>query len=76
MSISQFITAPPPPLPLSPLGVHTFVLYICVSISAKGILNLLFAHLGTHESLSTPQGWMERREERAPSIWQEPEMQH
>ena len=31
--ISQFI--PPPPLPpLSPLGVHTFVLYICVSISA------------------------------------------
>ena len=31
--ISQFITLPPPP-PLSPLGVHTFVLYICVSISA------------------------------------------
>ena len=31
--ISQFIP-PPPPLPLSPLGVHTFVLYICVSISA------------------------------------------
>ena len=27
--ISQFITQPPPPL--SPLGVHTFVLYICVS---------------------------------------------
>ena len=26
-------TAPTPPL-LSPLGVHTFVLYICVSISA------------------------------------------
>ena len=35
--ISQFI--PPPPLlpPLSPLGVHTFVLYICVSISALQI---------------------------------------
>ena len=32
--ISQFITPPPPPPPLSPLGVHTFVLYICVSISA------------------------------------------
>ena len=33
--ISQFITLPPPlPLPLSPLGVHMFVLYICVSISA------------------------------------------
>ena len=33
--ISQFITPPPPPpLLLSPLGVHTFVLYICVSISA------------------------------------------
>ena len=30
--ISQFI--PPPPPPLSPLGVHMFVLYICVSISA------------------------------------------
>ena len=30
--ISQFIT--PPPLPLSPLGVHTFVLCICVSTSA------------------------------------------
>ena len=30
--ISQFIT--PPHLPLSPLGVHTFVLYICVSTSA------------------------------------------
>ena len=29
--ISQFL--PPPPPPLSPLGVHTFVLYICVSIS-------------------------------------------
>ena len=29
--ISQFI---PPPPPLSPLGVHTIVLYICVSISA------------------------------------------
>ena len=27
--ISQFI--PPPPTPLSPLGVHTFVLYICVN---------------------------------------------
>ena len=27
-------TAPtPPPPPLSPIGVHTFVLYICVSIS-------------------------------------------
>ena len=34
--ISQFIPPPPPttPLPLSPLGVHTFFLYICVSISA------------------------------------------
>ena len=33
--ISQFIPPPPPPPPpLSPLGVHTFVLYICVSISA------------------------------------------
>ena len=32
---SQFITQPPPTHPhLSPLGVHTFVLYICVSISA------------------------------------------
>ena len=31
---SQFIPPPPPPPPLSPLGVHTFVLYICVSISA------------------------------------------
>ena len=33
--IAQFITPPPPPPPpLSPLGVHMFVLYICVSISA------------------------------------------
>ena len=35
--ISQFITPPPPPHPptlLPPLGVHTFVLYICVSIYA------------------------------------------
>ena len=32
--ISQFITPPPPTPPLFPLGVHTFVLYICVSISA------------------------------------------
>ena len=33
--ISQIIPPPPPPAPpLSPLGVHTFVLYICVSISA------------------------------------------
>ena len=31
--ISEFITPPNPP-PHSPLGVHTFVLYICVSISA------------------------------------------
>ena len=31
--IAQFSTPPSPP-PLSPLGVHTFVLYICVSISA------------------------------------------
>ena len=27
-------TTTPTPLPLSPLGVHTFVLYICISISA------------------------------------------
>ena len=32
--IAQFITPPPPHPPLSPLGVHMFVLYICVSISA------------------------------------------
>ena len=32
--ISQFIPPPPTPLPLSSHGVHTFVLYICVSISA------------------------------------------
>ena len=31
--ISQFIPPPPPP-PAFPLGVHMFVLYICVSISA------------------------------------------
>ena len=31
--ISQFITPPSPP-PLSPLGIPTFVLYTCVSISA------------------------------------------
>ena len=31
--IYQFIPTPPPLL-LSPLGVHTFLLYICVSISA------------------------------------------
>ena len=37
--ISQFIT-PPPPSPLSPLGVHTFVLYICVSNSALKPVNL------------------------------------
>ena len=30
--ISQFIPPPPPAPLLSPLGVHTFVLYICVSI--------------------------------------------
>ena len=34
ISISQFITPPPPPPAASPLSVHTFVLYICVSISA------------------------------------------
>ena len=34
LPVSQFITPPPTPLPLSPLGVHMFVLYICVSISA------------------------------------------
>ena len=32
--ISQFIPPPPPTLPLSPLGVHTFILYIWVSITA------------------------------------------
>ena len=33
--IAQFITPPPrPPCGFPPLGVHTFVLYICVSISA------------------------------------------
>ena len=32
--ITQFITTPPNPPWLSPLGVHTFVLYTCVSISA------------------------------------------
>ena len=37
--VSQFITPPPPP-PLSRLGVHTFVLYICVSISACKLVHL------------------------------------
>ena len=37
VAISQFIPSPPNP-PLSPLGVHTFVLYICVSISALQII--------------------------------------
>ena len=32
--ISQFIPLPPHHPLLSPLGVHTFILYICVSISA------------------------------------------
>ena len=32
--ISQFIPPPNSPPPAFPLGVHTFVLYICVSISA------------------------------------------
>ena len=32
--ISQFITPQPPPPATFPPGVHTFVLYICVSISA------------------------------------------
>ena len=32
--VAQFITPPPPPPAASPLGVHTFVLYICVSISS------------------------------------------
>ena len=32
--IAQFITPPPPPRHFPRLGVHTFVLYICVSISA------------------------------------------
>ena len=32
--ISQFITPPSPFPPLSPLGVHTFFLYFCVSVSA------------------------------------------
>ena len=41
--ISQFITPPPPPL--SPLGVHMFVLYICVSISALHGLPILFIYL-------------------------------
>ena len=42
--ISQFIPPPPPPPPLSPLGVHTFVLYICVSISAlqTGLVHNIF----------------------------------
>ena len=32
--VSQFIPPPPPPPPAAyPLGVHTFVLFICVSIS-------------------------------------------
>ena len=36
---SQFIPPPPPPSTLFPLRVHTFALYICVSISAaKAIL--------------------------------------
>ena len=39
--ISHFITPPPPPLPLSSLGVHTFVLYICVSIS---VLQTIFLY--------------------------------
>ena len=45
--IAQFITPPHPPAPprptppLSPLGVHMFVLYICVSIlgQADSFLN-------------------------------------
>ena len=44
----------PPPPPLSPLGVHTFVLYICVSISALCncclgfvfILDLIYTNTG------------------------------
>ena len=32
--VSQFITPPPHPPPLSSLGVHSFFLYFCVSISA------------------------------------------
>ena len=38
--ISQFIPPPPPALPLSPLGVHTFVLYVCVSISQHASFTL------------------------------------
>ena len=43
--ISQFIPPPtPPPRHFPPVGVHTFVLYICVSVSAlqTGELNFLF----------------------------------
>ena len=36
--IAQFIPPPPPPPPLYPLGVHTFVLYICVSILDATVL--------------------------------------
>ena len=38
--ISQFIPPIPPPPLLSPLGVHTFVLYLCVSVSAYKLVHL------------------------------------
>ena len=34
--------SPCPPPPLSPLGVHRFVLYICVSISACKLVHLYY----------------------------------
>ena len=38
--VSQFIPPPPPPSPAFPFGVHTCVLYICVSISALQTVHL------------------------------------
>ena len=44
--VSQFITPPPPPPPLSLLGVHIFILYICVSVSALQTGTSFFWHDG------------------------------
>ena len=59
--ISQFIPPPPLPPPLSFFGVHTLVLYICVSISAlqTNIRNLLLKVLEDGSLRSGhQQGWV------------------
>ena len=53
IAISQFI-----PLPTSPLGIHKFALYICISISALQIESRKMVQMSCDLKHEISQPWM------------------